>query len=393
MQQHVDTAAIRRDFPIADVVARYGIDLRPNGRSLVGRCPFHADGGRPNLHIYPATCSFYCYRCAIGGDVISFVERIEGVGFRRAVERLTGQPTVASITRSQPARRRVPIRAPTFPGADERACLAAAVELYQSQLHNHPAALDYLAGRGLDQPTLEQCRVGYARGNALIPYLRWRRLPLAAALRVGLLRPDGGEYFARRIVVPEIRRGQPIWLIGRMIDPVDEEPRYLSLPGAKPLLGWDAARTRRAVCVVEGVFDWLALRCWGIPAIALAGIHANRRTLRTLARFDRVYLVFDTDEAGQRSTRLIAQTLGPRAIPVTLPGAKDVAELAARPGGKLAFAAALRAVTPDSATPSPLIDSDAPIAHANSDPALPVPAEHWPALLSDVHMKEASDGL
>jgi DNA primase len=135
MQQHVDTAAIRRDFPIADVVARYGIDLRPNGRSLVGRCPFHADGGRPNLHIYPATCSFYCYRCAIGGDVISFVERIEGVGFRRAVERLTGQPTVASITRSQPARRRVPIRAPTFPGADERACLAAAVELYQSQLH------------------------------------------------------------------------------------------------------------------------------------------------------------------------------------------------------------------------------------------------------------------
>jgi DNA primase len=56
--RRVDTAALKSAHPIADVVARYGVDLRPCGRTLVGRCPFHADQGRPNLTVYPATASY-----------------------------------------------------------------------------------------------------------------------------------------------------------------------------------------------------------------------------------------------------------------------------------------------------------------------------------------------
>lgn len=52
-RQRVDTEALKRGHPIADLVSRYGIELRPSGRTLIARCPFHDDGGRPNLCIYP----------------------------------------------------------------------------------------------------------------------------------------------------------------------------------------------------------------------------------------------------------------------------------------------------------------------------------------------------
>src|SRR5690606_37000357 len=90
VRTHVDTDALKRSRPIADVVASYGIDLRRVGRTLVGRCPFHTDSGRPNLYVYPATDSFYCFRCGIGGDAITFVEQSDGVTFLEAVERLGG---------------------------------------------------------------------------------------------------------------------------------------------------------------------------------------------------------------------------------------------------------------------------------------------------------------
>lgn len=60
---------------------------------------------------------------------------------------------------------------------------------------------------------------------------------------------------------PEIRQGQPVWLIGRQLEIKDDAPRYLGLPGRKPLLGWDeASRDQRGVCLVEGPLDLLALR-------------------------------------------------------------------------------------------------------------------------------------
>jgi DNA primase len=100
MDPSIDTAVLKRDHPIADVIARYGIDLRSTGRALTGRCPFHLDRGRPNLYVYPGSASWYCYRCAMGGDVIRFVERLEGVDFREAVTRILG----ASTTPGRPTR-------------------------------------------------------------------------------------------------------------------------------------------------------------------------------------------------------------------------------------------------------------------------------------------------
>jgi DNA primase len=333
---HIDCEEIKRAHPIEEIVAGYGIALRRTGRNLVGRCPFHPDGGRPNLYVYPGSDSFYCYRCAAGGDVIRFVERIEGVGFRGAVERLLGgsrssNPRPVS-TPARPWRRVTASPAPLGPA--ERACLAAAVELYHNRLLTDPEALAYVQGRGIDRATCERHRVGYAAGDELASYLRWRRLPVPAAMQAGLIGRDGRELMAGRVVVPEIRGGQPIWLVGRSIHADDSGPKYLGLPSRKPLLGWEAAQGARSVYLVEGVFDWLTLRGWGLPALALVGTRVRSGALRVLARFQRVYLALDNDAAGREATAVFQQALGERGVAVQLPGVKDVAELAPLPGGR-----------------------------------------------------------
>jgi len=343
MMARINTDSLKRDHPVEEIIERYGIELGSSRRALVGRCPFHDDGGRPNLYVYPSTDSWYCYRCSVGGDVISFVERIEGVGFCEAVVRLTGERPVMSMATKRPIRRNTSRPSPqTAWGPDERDCLAAAVELYHNRLLTDSAALEYVRSRGLDDNVIEDCRLGYAAGDELVAYLRWRRIPVQTALRVGLLRPGGREFMAGRVVVPEIRGGQPIWLVGRTVEAQTDGPKYLGLPGRKPLLGWEVAKDSQEVFVVEGVFDWLTLLKWGYPALALVGTHARPEVLRALAGFERVYVVFDSDEAGRLAVEELVRGIGERAASITLQGVKDVAELATLPDGSSRFGWVLR---------------------------------------------------
>src|SRR6266852_9586390 len=122
----IDTLALKQANPIDDVVARYGIELRRQGRALVGRCPFHADGGRPNLHVFEATKSWFCFRCCQGGDVLKFVMLAENLGFRAAVEHLAGA-TLGPLRASPKQLSRPMPRASGGPDPEERAVLQAAV--------------------------------------------------------------------------------------------------------------------------------------------------------------------------------------------------------------------------------------------------------------------------
>ncbi len=334
-----DILRLKQDHPIAEVVARYGIELRPSGRAFVARCPFHADGGRPNLHVYPSSGSWFCYRCNVGGDVIGFVRRMERCDFRQAVERI-------EHTRAAPLSHRPPSKPPSalprLRQPVEPACLAAAVAFYHHRLLETPAALAYWESRGLDRRLLNECRVGYATGRGLVDDLRQRRLPIQAAIRIGLLRPNGREFFAGRLVIPEMRHGQPIWLIGRAITPNDGRPKYLSLPGPKPLFGWETTARQRHIVLTEGVFDVFTLRQWGVSALGLLGTHARSDAVRALLCFGRIYLALDNDEAGRAATADLRSALGSRAVPVLLPhSVKDVADLALRPDGQALFMAAL----------------------------------------------------
>jgi DNA primase catalytic core len=341
----IDTESLKRAHPTASIVAAYGIQLRRAGTALVGRCPFHQDRGRPNLHVYRSG-RWICYRCDERGDVVQFVQRMENLSFREAVARLTIQDprSVTTHSRRRGGSTTASRSKPRSLDKDEQEVLAAAVDLYASKLLNDEHALGYLAGRGFPPAVLERYRLGYATGDGLVAYLRWRCLPVAAAVRVGLLRKDGQEVMARRITIPEVRGQQPVWLIGRVLDPIapghsGAAPKYLGLPGPKPLLGWDdAVRDPRAVSVVEGPLDLLALRMWGVPGIALAGSAASREQLSLLTHFDRVYLALDRDQTGMQATERLASALGVRAVRIELPAdAKDVADLVPKPDGRQRF--------------------------------------------------------
>jgi DNA primase len=346
----IDVEALKQAHPIEEVVERYGIQLRRQARAGVGRCPFHADGGRPNLHVWPDTRSWWCFRCNIGGDVIRFIELTEAVTFREAVDRLTELPNHQPVRAVLPPPPPAAVRPPAGfqqRDADELIVLRATTLLYHQRLLTDPNAFAYLQQRGIDRRTIEAHLIGYSSGDELLPFLRWRQLPLVAALRTGLLNHAGHEFLAGRVVVPELRDGNPVWLVGRTLergpdDGREAAPKYLALPGSKPLLGAEQARGSATVIVVEGVFDLLTLRAWGYPAVALVGTHTRPDIIDQLRAFQRVYLVFDQDDAGVEATLRLADALGGQAIPVALPdGVKDIAELAPRKDGQAVFATAL----------------------------------------------------
>jgi DNA primase len=351
----VDVEALKEAHPIRDVVASYGVELRRLGRGWAGRCPFHHDQGRPNFFVWPDTRSWWCFRCNLGGDALRFVELAESVGFLEAAERLTEGARAGALTaRRAPPPAPVPRAAPVAfdeRSPEELAVLRTATSLYHHRLLADSAALVYLERRGVDRTTAEAWRIGYAAGDELVPALRWHGLPLGPALRAGLLDHSGREFLAGRIVVPELRGHQPIWLVGRLLRdpqaPTTEEadeppPKYLVLRGAKPLLGASTLQGSEAVVVVEGVFDMLTLRQWGYPAVALLGTHARPDVVEQLRMFRSVYVVLDQDDAGLEATLRLEDLLGAAALPVALPdGAKDVAELATRRDGQTVFAAAL----------------------------------------------------
>ena len=338
----VDTPAIRRYHPLREVVERYGVALGRGGGRPLGRCPFHRDR-EPSLALYlddPADEHFHCFGCGAHGDVIRFVELIERLPFLAAAAALTAAggaaATAPPLRRSATAGGRQPVALRTPP---DRACLAAAIAHYHRQLLREPAALAYCAERGLDRDTLARHRIGYAPargdGDDLLAALAREGFLPARVRRARLADPQGREFLAGRIVIPELRDGAPVWAIGRRI--AGAGPRYLGLPGAKPLLGLAEARGASAVYLTEGPFDRLTLGRWGFPAVALAGTRAGPTVMSDLAAFPRIYLVLDADEAGREATTRLADALGSRATPVALPHVKDVADLGRRPDGATVF--------------------------------------------------------
>jgi len=121
-------AQLKRDNPIAGVIAAHGVALRRSGGRLMAHCPFH-DDTHPSFVVYPDTDSFYCFGCRIGGDVITFIRRHEGLSFQGAVARLGGsRPVVAAGS------------APERLSLDDRMVLTAACGVYHETLLHHRGA-------------------------------------------------------------------------------------------------------------------------------------------------------------------------------------------------------------------------------------------------------------
>jgi DNA primase len=341
-----DIAEIKLSYPLMEVVERAGVQLKRAGsHRWQGLCPFHADQN-PSFFVDVERQRFVCFGCKARGDVIDFVrlhEQLSTVG--EACNWLTGRPVPTATPQSRPS-------APA--GQRERRwdrltleqqlVLNAAGALYKDALWRNPRARAYLAERGVPDWVVRACGLGLADGRSLEAHLR-KHGGLRIAEDLGLLsRPEPGEggrmlreRFAGRIVIPELRGGQPIWFIGRYPDERNVRVKYLVLPGEKPVLGFERAAGRREAYLIEGVFDWLTAVSWHLPAFSTCGTDFPLDRLGWLARARVIFGVLDGDRAGREAAERFGVALGQRWQPVLLPEGSDLNDLGRRPGGRALF--------------------------------------------------------
>lgn len=359
-----DVAAVRERARIEEIVGEH-VTLRPAGvGSMKGLCPFH-DERTPSFHVRPQVGLWHCFGCGEGGDVISFLQKLDGLAFTEAVEHLAGRVGVQLRYEEGGAP-----RPGEEPGRRQRLIEAhrSAAAYYAEQLSSPDAApaRSFLAERGFDREAAEQFGVGFApRGwDHLLRHLRGRGFTEAELVATGLLsQGNRGVYdrFRGRLVWP-IRdvTGDTVGFGARKIFEDDQGPKYLNSPEtalykkAQVLYGIDLAKREIArskqVVVVEGYTDVMAAHLSGVgTAVATCGTAFGPDHVRIVRRLlgdssagagvqlssgrsmgGEVVFTFDGDEAGQKAAlrafgedqRFYAQTF----VAIS-PGGMDPCEL------------------------------------------------------------------
>ena len=330
-----DITELKARNPLGDAVEAAGVALRGKGRVRQGVCPFHQEA-EGSFTVYGDSERFYCFGCGAGGDVLDFVQRMEGLTLPEAIRRLDdGSGPVLTAAVSPVA---TPLAAASAIPPRDPALLTATVRFYAGQLRRNPKAREYLASRGISQDAALRLGLGYATGNGLRSYLESAGFATQRIRDSGLFLERGAERFAGTITVPDIASGRVRWLTGRAVQP-DAKPRFQAVPGPKPVLG--LARlglTTEFVILTEGVFDYLPLAAWGYPAGAALGTQGMDKVAAALRACPHVFLAFDNDDAGNTAAEGLGELLGRRAAVVNLPqGIADVGQLATLPNGNLLF--------------------------------------------------------
>lgn len=350
---------IRQAVDLVDLVGSY-LPLRRQGKNFVALCPWH-DDSRPSLQVNPERQSFKCWVCDVGGDVFSFIMRIEGVDFREALEMLADR---AGITLRSPTQLSAGQQLAGGPG-DKRALYAAmawAEERFHHFLLKSPEAQparDYLALRKITRELVDRFRVGFApnRWDWLVGQSSNSPWTQAVLERVGLVirREQSDRYYDRfrgRLMFP-IRdaRSRPIAFGGRILPQLADEKsggKYINSPET-PLFSKsrefygldrarDAIREEKHIIVMEGYTDCLMAHQHGIEnAIAVLGTALGERHLPILQRHAAsIVLVLDGDEAGQRRTNEVLELFVAQQIDLkilTLPQGGDPCDFIATQGG------------------------------------------------------------
>ncbi len=331
----IDIPALKARHPLGDTVEAAGVRLRGQGRVRQGVCPFH-DEVEGSFTVYADSERFYCFGCGEGGDVLDFVRRTEGLSLPQAIARLDGSPGLATRVAVRPAQTRR--TASAAPAPRDAALLTAAARFYAGQLRRSRDGQEYLGSRGVDRGAAVRLGLGHASGGGLRQALESRGFSEKRIWTSGLFTERGSERFAGMVVVSEVAGDLVRWLVGRALDP-DRRPRFQALPGPKPVLGLGRLGPAPTWAVVtEGVFDWVAIAGWDIPACAALGTQGVEQVASALRGCRRVFLAFDADDAGREATERLLALLGRRAAAITLPrGAGDVAELATHPHGRAVF--------------------------------------------------------
>jgi DNA primase len=338
-----DAELIKSKIDIVDFLSEH-ITLKKAGRNFKALCPFHSEK-TPSFHVSPERQTWYCFgACHEGGDVISFLQKWEGLEFVEALEILARRAgvTISKFTPTDGSRLKEKLH--------EINHLAS--EFYHYILTTHALgarARQYLIDRHIKKETIKTFGLGYAPDSwdSLSRYLTRKGYKMADISEAGLLvKTESGRFYdrfrGRLIFTLRDIRGSSIGFSGRVLPPIPEKSaKYINTPETPiyvkgtVLYGMDVTReaikkTKEAV-VVEGEFDFLASFQSGVSnVVAIKGSALTEAQTMLLKRYtDKVVLALDHDFAGNEAARRgidIAENAGLTVRVAELPYGKDPAE-------------------------------------------------------------------
>ena len=326
---------VRQSNDIVDIISQY-VHLTRKGRNYFGLCPFHNEKS-PSFSVSPDRQIFHCFGCGVGGNTYTFLMKIEGIGFKEAIEQLAEKAN---------------IQLPTIQNAEENAKeeLKAKVykinqftaEFYHQNLYKPTAknAQEYVKKRKLTQNTLETFKIGFSgKYDELYKSLKTQGFGEKEILESGLvIKNDKGQFidmYRNRLMIPICDiRGRVIAFGGRVLD--DSKPKYINSPEnvvyskGRHLFGLNVAKKdcSKKLLIVEGYMDVISLYQRGITNVVAALGTALTEQQGWLLRksTEQVILGFDADTAGQTAiarSMEILQKMGCDMRVLQIDGAKD----------------------------------------------------------------------
>ena len=301
---------------LSEVAASY-VNLRRAGRNLVGLCPFHNEK-TPSFNIFPENGSFYCFGCGAGGDVITFVRRIENLDYMEAIRFLA---------------QRAGLQVPEGGVDDGMSRLKARIleinretaRFYNAVLNSEQGqvGMDYLTGRGLSPNTIRRFGLGYAPASrfTLVNYLEKKGYTqnemILANVAFKARNGRAVDRFFSRVMFPIIDlRGNVIAFGGRIM--TDEKPKYLNTSETPVFnkgsylfaLNFAKSSGNEQLILCEGYMDVISLHQAGFTnAVATLGTALTPGQAHLMARYTKEVIVsYDSDQAGQKAAS--------RAIPI-----------------------------------------------------------------------------
>lgn len=323
---------------IDDIMANY-VQIKRAGSVSKCLCPFHSEK-TASCTIYPDTQSFYCFGCGAGGDVITFIMKIENLDYLEAVKMLAERSGIPLPEDSSKGDDTVRKKQRLYEINRE----AARFFFNNLRSPNGKVGLKYLIDRGLKPETIQKYGLGFAENKwtSLKDYMLMKGYYENELVEASLLgRSQSGrtyDFFKNRVMFPFFDlRGNVIAFGGRTLDP-DDTRKYLnsretmvfkknktlfSLNFAK-----DSAVKKKQLLLCEGNMDVISMNQAGFEnTVATCGTAITPEHARMMSQYCKeVVICYDSDEAGQKASKkaidLLAE-VGLQTRIIKMDGAKD----------------------------------------------------------------------
>ena len=331
-----EITTIKRNHDLIEVIRSYGITLTKKGTNYVGLCPFHEEQ-TPSFTVNPKTNLYHCFGCNAGGDVIGFVCKTEGIGFKEAMEKLA-----PPITGNKPGVRhksngngnngtqKTPSVSVPVQTVNRTKLLNRVVSFYHTTFLEDNRAMAYLTGRGItDNSIFADFSIGFSNGTLL------NTIPdegdvTETLKQIGILNAKGHELFYGSVIFPIFNENKDcVGIYGRRI--TAGETDHLYLPGPRRgVFNFQAAKRSQSIILTESIIDALTLYNAGfkdvIPCYGVNGLTDDHLKLFVEHRTKEVYICFDRDDAGEQGALKTTAQLkekGIEAYVVRLPAIAD----------------------------------------------------------------------